>query len=98
MPIDAALPIDAMPIDATLPIDAAPPCTVQQVQLLGNPSFDVGGGAPWVQSQFNSGFPLIADDLPGGEHTPAFGVWMGGFVRRSTACTRTSWSRSAPPR
>jgi len=95
--IDAAPPADVPTptvFDAAVIIDAAPPaidaaCTPTIVQLLVNPAFDLGPGAPWVEAspagqmirKQNPDAVLDADELPMANppHTPIWAAWLGGY-------------------
>lgn len=81
---------DAMP-DAVV-VDAPPQCTDMDVQLLGNPDFDLGPGGGWEE---NAADPIVFDSgtLPVTPHSGDYAAWLGGV----NGATRTLYQDVSIP-
>jgi len=85
--VDAPRPIDGPsttpPIDApgNPPVDAPPACTMMNINLLTNPSFDMTPmGMGWVEAPIDPMYPIITADGTLVQSAPNK-AWMGGLAR-----------------
>lgn len=76
---DAPKPPTDASIDAPKPPPDAYVCTTKVMQLLGNPAFDLGTPAPWVQQNIDNAYPIITNAGFAPQSAPNK-AWMGGFT------------------
>ncbi len=83
--IDARVPIPVDGSNVTPTVDAPPGgCTPMTSDLLSNGSMDgTPAGSGWTAMPIDSGYPVIAPDMPAGyspDSSPNV-AWMGGFAQ-----------------